>query len=353
MKIIFCNIAYMKNYCGSENDMPVNDENTGEIYNFLDYDGKCYGFFEIGFKNLDIERIENNGKNKVDDVLVVWVAKPDKSDAHSVIVGWYKNATVYRYSRTNLHYRYGVYRDYYISAEAENCYLLPENRRDFIITRASKNGKGKGMGQSDVWYADSEYAKKEFVPKVLEYIENYNGEFINKVWTDEMTDRKYIGNKTDSELIQCAFDEKNFEKALTFVNTSLENSVTKAKLNLKATFLTLEYQFTRAIPYFEKVIEIDNSNNKVHLNLFDLYMLTNQPEKAVSMGKILENHGLYSVYDNETKIYITAQMIELFALLGRKDSAEKYLEKLHTLQNVNDEVLNFYCVLVENMQNIT
>lgn len=69
MKVIFCNVSDIKGHCGDENDIPVNDgkhsvENTGEIYNFLDYDGKCYGFFEIGFKNLSIERIEDNGKIK-------------------------------------------------------------------------------------------------------------------------------------------------------------------------------------------------------------------------------------------------------------------------------------------------
>ena len=42
MRIIFCNIAYMKNYCGIENDTPVNggkyiaeNKDGGEAYNFL------------------------------------------------------------------------------------------------------------------------------------------------------------------------------------------------------------------------------------------------------------------------------------------------------------------------------
>ncbi|MCM1314195.1 MAG: hypothetical protein NC205_08295 [Prevotella sp.] len=186
MKVIFCNIAYMKSYCGDENDTPVNggkyiaeNKDGGEVYNFLEYDGRCYGYFMYYGDMVHIERIEDNGRNTVDNVLVVWVAKPDKPDSHSVIVGWYKNATVYRYSQTNLSYRYGIYRDYNIVADAKNCYLLPENKRNFIIPRASKSGKGKGMGQSPIWYADSEYAKKEFVPKVLEYIENYEKMMVN------------------------------------------------------------------------------------------------------------------------------------------------------------------------------
>ncbi|MCM1314194.1 MAG: tetratricopeptide repeat protein [Alistipes senegalensis] len=117
----------------------------------------------------------------------------------------------------------------------------------------------------------------------------------------------------------------------------------------KADILRELYQFTRAISYFEKVMEIDNSDYEVQFKLFEIYMITGQPEKAVYMGKILENHGLYSVYDNEIKIYFTECMIEQFAILGRKDSAEEHLKKLRTLQNVDNEVLNFYCVLVENM----
>ena len=36
------------------------------------------------------------------------------------------------------------------------------------------------MGQSPIWFADSEYAQNEYIPKVLEYIDSYDGEYINK-----------------------------------------------------------------------------------------------------------------------------------------------------------------------------
>lgn len=174
MRIIFCNITYMKNYCGADNDIPVNggkwiaeNKDGGEVDNFLDYDGKCYGYFMHYGDILHIERIENTSlSDKVaEDVLVVWVAKPDEKNSHSVIVGWYRHADVYRY----------VIDDdcHNIVAKAENCHLLPVDKRKFIIPRASQNGKGKGMGQSAIWYADSEYAKKEFVPKVVDYISKY------------------------------------------------------------------------------------------------------------------------------------------------------------------------------------
>jgi tetratricopeptide (TPR) repeat protein len=57
-------------------------------------------------------------------------------------------------------------------ADQENCHLIPEEERSFVVPRASKAGKGKGMGQSTVWYADSAYAQEEFVPEVLAYLDS-------------------------------------------------------------------------------------------------------------------------------------------------------------------------------------
>ena len=55
-KILFCNVAWMKNYIGtSEDDRPINGggyidkEGTGgEVYNFLDDNGICHGFVMVG-----------------------------------------------------------------------------------------------------------------------------------------------------------------------------------------------------------------------------------------------------------------------------------------------------------------
>ncbi|MDE6540368.1 MAG: hypothetical protein K2K66_09270, partial [Ruminococcus sp.] len=96
MRIIFCNTSHMTGYCGTENgDIPVNggkfpkkNKTGGEIYNFLDYDGKYYGYFMHYGDILHIERIENTSKDDdiANDVLVVWVAKPDTKNSRSVIV---------------------------------------------------------------------------------------------------------------------------------------------------------------------------------------------------------------------------------------------------------------------------
>lgn len=338
MRIVFCNITYMKNYCGEDDDIPVNggkwiDENKdgGEVYNFLDYDGKCYGYFMHYGDILHIERIENTSLNDnvAEDVLVVWVAKPDEKSSHSVIVGWYRHADVYRKWQNDSEL------DYNISAKAENCHLLPVDKRRFIIPRASKNGKGRGMGQSAIWYADSEYAQKEFVPEVIEYIDKYeknDGEFINKVWTEEKLNKKYNGNKSDDELLKLAKDVNTPpEKALEYINASLEYGETSDKFHTKADILHELFQFTKSVPYYEKSYSLDNSNFECLKNLFNMYYLTEQTEKAVETGKLLEKSDYFAEFSTDDKIRFYNIMIISCEKLNLATTAESYINKLDAI----------------------
>lgn len=90
------------------------------------------------------------------------------------IVGWYKNATVYRQEQ-NIKSFIDEERDlfYRIEALAKDCYLLPEEQRTFPIQRVAQTGKGTGMGRSSIWYGDSEFAKIKLIPEIVEYIDNY------------------------------------------------------------------------------------------------------------------------------------------------------------------------------------
>ena len=175
MKIIFCNITYMKNYTGVTNEDFLNKSGfswvkehmeAGEQYNFLDYNSKCYGYMVKD--NINIERLEGVTARDAEakDVLVVWCSKkPDT--AWNTIVGWYKHATVLPSREEIIHGLYdteeiAIYNCY---ADARNCFLLPEEERYFPIPTAAKEGQGKGIGRN-IWYADTAYAKKEIIPKV-------------------------------------------------------------------------------------------------------------------------------------------------------------------------------------------
>lgn len=188
MDVLFCNISWMKYYIGAnDNDKPKNggsyiDENEycDECYNFQDFNGKCYGFVMLnGNMNLEVHfKYAKKHQNSLENVLVIWVATNDTNETR--IVGWYKNATVYIYEQSreaftnpnfNLLHR--------IEALRDDCYLLPEKQRLFPIQRAAKTGKGTGRGRSNVWYADSSFAQTVLIPKVIKYIDSYNGEFAN------------------------------------------------------------------------------------------------------------------------------------------------------------------------------
>lgn len=339
MRIIFCNISHMTGYCGTENgDIPLNggkfpekNKTGGEIYNFLDYDKKCYGYFMHYGDILHIERIENITRNDdiAEDVLVVWVAKPDKKNSRSVIVGWYRHADVYRKWQNDGEW------DYNISAKAENCHLLPVDEQTFIMPRAGAKGKGKGMGQSAIWYADSEYARKEFVPQVVDYINNYEkniGKFANKVWTEKELNKKYIGNKSDNELLQLARDGNiSPEKSLEYINASLEYGKTSDKLHIKADILTELFQFTKAIPYYKKAYLLDNSNFESLKELFDMYCLTEQTEKALETGQLLEKSEYFNEFTPDNKIVFYNAMIIGCENLNLVTLADSYINKLNAI----------------------
>lgn len=109
---------------------------------------KVYGFAQ---SNGDIN-IQKLGADKQDDhisgVLIIFTAK-------SRVVGWYKDAILYKtYQDTELQERKfkDGYMGYYAVADVKNIRLLSIDERN-IFPKVPR-GKG-GMGQSNIWYADS------------------------------------------------------------------------------------------------------------------------------------------------------------------------------------------------------
>lgn len=346
MKVIFCNTAYMKYYCGTDGDTPrnggkyVNENNTGgEAYNFLDDNGKCYGYF-MSYGQTHIERLEgvDARDEEVSDVLVVWTAKRDASSSPT-IVGWYRNATVYRQFQHISPFGIGVEHHYYIVADSKDCYLLPEEKRRFAIPRASIAGAGKGMGQSAIWYAESSYAQTEFIPKVIEYIENYErdcGEFINIVYTEEMLNKKYTGDKSMDELVELAKNtETPADEALLYINTVLENDETAENLCIKADILSELLQFSLAQKYYEKAFETDSSSMGIQPILHQLYMVTGQYDKAALTGKMLENTEFFTQLNDYDKWTLYAYTADALININKLPAAREYVEKLKKLKGNN------------------
>ena len=175
-KLVFLNIGWMKNYRGFSGDKItgggsfVAQKGYGhEIYNFLPEQGKVFGYVQpvIPHNTIKIERIGAEQKDSsINNVLAVWVSKSPSGGVY--IVGWYKNATIFKNiqqpsSKTKRKHQGEIF-GYYVTAKESDCTLLSLDNRIFQIPR----GKG-GMGQSNVWYADKK-GHLDFKKTVLEYV---------------------------------------------------------------------------------------------------------------------------------------------------------------------------------------
>lgn len=159
MPVLFCNVGWMERYDGIDGDSiqrggSYNKDSIGhEVCNFSNTDGKVYGYVQPTGQ-IKIEKLGAGKKDEhVSGVTVIWTAGPDSGG--TAVVGWYKNATVFRESQsikrpTDLQKSNGL-DTFRIVALASDATLLPLDKRSLMIPRAVKGG----IGQSNVWYADS------------------------------------------------------------------------------------------------------------------------------------------------------------------------------------------------------
>ena len=205
MKILFCNIAWMKFYKGIHpgKDWPINGGSYVNKYNdahekynfhpcFLDGQEICLGYFSTKSTNgvddnqLHIEKIEgaSNSDDVVEGVCVVWCAKQADYDNRTVVVGWYKNASVYReYQLAEFEDDTGEIESQYFSikAKVEDCVLLPVGERNrftkWNVPRKRPKRAAYGFGSANVWFADNpEPIAKDYVNKIATNIKDYNGD---------------------------------------------------------------------------------------------------------------------------------------------------------------------------------
>jgi hypothetical protein len=166
VKILFCNIGWMESYQGlSARDKIVGggsyvkEEGIGhEVCNFADYRGVMYGYVQPpksdgqpGEGQINIDRMGAKDLDSVSGILVIWTAT--RPEGGTVVVGWYKNATVHRFyqrfgNTPKLHQQNNLH-GYRIEVAAPKVVLLPIDQRTCTIPRRVKGG----MGQSNVWFA--------------------------------------------------------------------------------------------------------------------------------------------------------------------------------------------------------
>ncbi len=174
-KIILCRTAWMKYYEGRANiDIPrsgakyiLKNKTGGEIYNFKNRNGKCYSYFPF-IRNLSLNKLEKNFKGEsLTGVTVVFCAK-HPTEGGVRVVGWYKNATLFRTRETNT---FG--NSYHAEVKFANSLRIPEDDRIFRVPET--------FGRSSLYYIALHPEKVQLLAALKKYIDNKGG--IEKVET--------------------------------------------------------------------------------------------------------------------------------------------------------------------------
>lgn len=357
-KIVFCNIAWMKDYAGiADDDKPRNGGKFVEVngtacesLNFLIYNKYCYGYVKTTENSMKIERINTQaeGKEYLEGITVVWVASDGTSEK---IVGWYENAAVYRKQQEIIDNKLDIYeseRDlllYQFKAEYKDCYLIRPEKRTFLIDRAKKVGKGKGFGQSNVWYADSEYAKENIVPKVLEYLENiratdtielfnesiYNGKYL----CDEDHVKRFTGMSVDMLLKEMENLEYSLAESLAIADIAVEKEYSVRTLKLRGSILSELMYYDRAEEDFTKALELVENDLEILDSLWYIYLMKKDNKKVIELGeKILV---LADTSYNDRLQYTMEDMINAYINEGYYSKARNLIKKYSSKKYKNSE----------------
>lgn len=185
MPVLFVRVGWMHFYNGPVpgDERPIGGgaytrDNIGhEVYNFQVTNGHLYGYFRLpmaaanGEINLERIGVVADNADSLDHVLVVFVATRPV-ERGQVIVGWYRDAVVFRVRVEQSPGKPEGY-GHYCSAEARNCVLLPDENRNFIIPRGRD-----AMGMANVCYPlypNGEPKNFEWMQNAKNFIDNYQG----------------------------------------------------------------------------------------------------------------------------------------------------------------------------------
>ena len=199
MALVLFNIGWMKYYRGqTDSDGIVNggkfvdDNKTGfEIENFLPIDRRYVGYVQPRGNRVNLERLgAAPGAAHVDGVTAAFTAtRPERG---TVVVGWYRNARVWREAQPIRD------REYFARAPVVDCTLLPVDERVFSVPRAGHPKGAWGVGRSNVRYLDEGGESAEFARRLGAYIDDPSGVDLPQVRDD--AGRRGPGRQPDPAL---------------------------------------------------------------------------------------------------------------------------------------------------------
>ena len=349
MRILFCNVTYLKYYDGrvegeyepqTGGSWVRKNKDAHEKWNFLNVDGYCYGYVQGNSEQMHIEKLDKvyrHQEEAADDITVIWCAShPNRG---TVVVGWYEHAVVYRELQDMITTPItGLERCYWFRTKAEDAYLMPEENRVIEIGRASKTGAGTGFGQQNYWFAESKYAKENIIPVVMEFIENNRDNRIN-VLTEAFMQPEILKPLTKEE--ECFIKEMEDDRFMEFLpyayrKYAFDRSADNA-YNIAACLHNL-FQYRMAIPWYEKTIELAPDDREAKETLVYMYQQCEEYDRSKALAlELLEEAADES----------TAYKDELYSVIaddccfgGDPDEGIKWLDKI--LKESNDKELIEY-----------
>ena len=172
--MILFNVGWMRKYRGQTRTdrivggggHVVEHETAGEIYNFLPRNGRLRGYVTLPGESLNMRRLGTTmDAEYLDGVTVLFSASRPEPGCGSVIIGWYRNARVWRGYQPQHPF------DYIAEARQHECTLVNEDERVFPVPRRSTHPKSPFVvGQKNVRYLDQSVAQG-FVRDVRAYID--------------------------------------------------------------------------------------------------------------------------------------------------------------------------------------
>lgn len=297
MSLLFCNIAWMKKYAGRYDDDPpkggggyvVSEGKAGEELNFvIADDGYVYGHFETIKNGSDRQvKIERLGASKsadfVDGVDVIWTAPVEGNDPRCV-VGWYKNARVYRQRQKfdgaypSDQHQHDQIESFRVRARAEDVHIVPfpERNESLYLQR------GKGWsGQASWWFADDTESPeaRRFVKSIRDRIDNR----VRSITLPPLDNRRKQGGKKAGQAATEAYTKyiKQHEMQISPKHNELEKRF--------KTFLKQTIQGVQFLPAFRDDMRYsDKQGNAVMVEIKPTETSTLRYAIRTAMGQLLD-----------------------------------------------------------------
>lgn len=253
MKALVCQVSWNSYYRGNHSIYPCGYIANGlDVTNFINLNGFYFAYF-----NGQGITFENN-QDKISVEYLIFISKhPIKGN---VIVGWFKNATVFNSCQKH---RKGNY--YYAIGKDEDCVLLKEEHRDFSLE------------------IEGPYAWIDLNRRLKLYIDK-NKHRVNYRQSDVNTALNLnLSNLSDScSMIETTILNENYLQALQLTNRAIMLFGTKASLiYYKAWILYLLLQYNHAVKLLTQIMNVSSYKDLVHYMLGNIFFETEDYDRSI------------------------------------------------------------------------